>query len=103
MPAESYFSIFDNYSHFNRLCGTVAFAENVKGSDWISLVFAHPFPWNSKAPIASVNFISDGIHTHDGTCLVVPTVKMETLCSRFYAVISGTNGDIDMGSQYYLT
>ncbi len=26
------------------------------------------------------------------------TVKMETLCSRFYAVISGTSGDIDMGS-----
>ena len=28
----------------------------------------------------------------------MPTVKMETLCSRFYAVISGTSGDIDMGS-----
>ncbi len=27
-----------------------------------------------------------------------PTVKMETLCSRFYADISGTSGDIDMGS-----
>ena len=26
------------------------------------------------------------------------TVKMETLCSRFYALISGTRGDIDMGS-----
>ncbi len=26
------------------------------------------------------------------------TVKMETLCSRFYAVISGTSGDINMGS-----
>ncbi len=23
---------------------------------------------------------------------------METLCSRFYAIISGMNGDIDMGS-----
>ena len=23
---------------------------------------------------------------------------METLCSRFYAVISGTSGDINMGS-----
>ncbi len=28
----------------------------------------------------------------------VTTVKMETLCSRFYAVISGTSGDINMGS-----
>ena len=28
----------------------------------------------------------------------VPTVKMETLCSKFYAVISGTSGDIDVGS-----
>ena len=26
------------------------------------------------------------------------TVKVETLCSRFFAVISGTSGDIDMGS-----
>ncbi len=26
------------------------------------------------------------------------TVKMETLCGRFYAVISGTSGDINMGS-----
>ncbi len=26
------------------------------------------------------------------------TVKMKTLCSRFYAVISGTSGDINMGS-----
>ena len=26
------------------------------------------------------------------------TVKMETLRSRFYAVISGTSGDIDMAS-----
>ena len=31
-----------------------------KGSDWIRLVFAHPFPVNSGAPIASGNFISDG-------------------------------------------
>ena len=28
----------------------------------------------------------------------VTTVKMETLCSRFYADISGTSGDINMGS-----
>ena len=34
------------------------------------------------------------LHLHD----LSPTVKMETLCSRFYAVISGTSGDIDMGS-----
>ncbi len=27
-----------------------------KGSDWIRLVFAHPFPLNSRAPIASANF-----------------------------------------------
>ena len=31
-----------------------------KGSGWIRLVFAHPFPLNSGAPIASANFISDG-------------------------------------------
>ncbi len=31
-----------------------------KGSDWIRLEFAHLFPWNSGAPIASANFISDG-------------------------------------------
>ena len=31
-----------------------------KGSDWIRLVFAHPFPLNSEAPIASANLISDG-------------------------------------------
>ncbi len=31
-----------------------------KGSDWIRLVFAHPFPLNSGAPISSANFISDG-------------------------------------------
>ncbi len=31
-----------------------------KGSDWIRLVFAHPFPLNSGAPIAPANFISDG-------------------------------------------
>ena len=31
-----------------------------KGSDWIRLVFAHPFPLNSEAPIASANFISNG-------------------------------------------
>ncbi len=29
-----------------------------KGSDWIRLVFAHTFPLNSGAPIASANFIS---------------------------------------------
>ena len=31
-----------------------------KGSDWIRLEFAHPFPLNSRAPIASANFISYG-------------------------------------------
>ncbi len=31
-----------------------------KGSDWIRLVFAHPFPLNNGAPIVSANFISDG-------------------------------------------
>ncbi len=31
-----------------------------KGSDWIRLVFAHLFPLNSGAPIASANFNSDG-------------------------------------------
>ena len=41
-----------------------------KGSDWIRLVFAHPFKLNSGAPIASANFISDGKvqHTHDRAC-----------------------------------
>ncbi len=28
-----------------------------KGSDWKRLIFAHPFPLNSGAPIASANFI----------------------------------------------
>ncbi len=32
----------------------------IKGSDWIRLVFAHPFPLNSKTPIASANFIANG-------------------------------------------
>ncbi len=32
----------------------------IKGSDWIRLVFAHPFPLNSRAPIASANFIAHG-------------------------------------------
>ena len=42
----------------------------IKGSDWIRLVFAHPSPLNSGAPIASANLISDGkvqvspYHTH---------------------------------------
>ena len=42
----------------------------LKGSDWIRLVFSHPFPLNSGAPIASGNFISDGKvqHTHNGPC-----------------------------------
>ncbi len=31
---------------------------SVKGSDWIRLVFAHPFPLNSRTPIASANFIA---------------------------------------------
>ncbi len=31
-----------------------------KGSDWIRLVFAHPFALNGRAPIPSANFISDG-------------------------------------------
>ncbi len=31
-----------------------------KGSDWIRLVFAHPFPLNSRARIASANFIAYG-------------------------------------------
>ncbi len=35
-----------------------------KRSDWIRLVFAHPFPLNCRAPIASANFI----HAHDGAC-----------------------------------
>ena len=35
-----------------------------KGSDWIRLVFTHPLPLNSRAPIASANFM----HTHDGAC-----------------------------------
>ncbi len=33
---------------------------DLKGSSWIRLVFAHPFPSNSGAPLASGNFISDG-------------------------------------------
>ncbi len=27
-----------------------------KGSDWIRLVFAHPFPLNNRAPVASTSF-----------------------------------------------
>ncbi len=37
-----------------------SFLAEMKGSDWIRLVFAHVFPLNSRAPIASANFISDG-------------------------------------------
>ncbi len=32
----------------------------IKGSDWIRLVFTYPFPLNSRAPIASANFIAHG-------------------------------------------
>ncbi len=32
----------------------------LKASDWIRLVFAHLFPLNNRAPVASANFISDG-------------------------------------------
>ncbi len=32
---------------------------SAKRSDWIRLVFAHPFPLNSGAPIAPANFIVD--------------------------------------------
>ncbi len=42
-------------------------AKIIKGSDWIRLEFAHPFPLNNGAPIASANFISD-VHTHEGAC-----------------------------------
>ncbi len=47
--------------HFSYVC---------KGSDWIRLVFAVPFPLNSGAPDASANFISDGKvqNSHDGAC-----------------------------------
>ncbi len=31
-----------------------------RASDWIWLVFAHPFALNNGAPVASANFISDG-------------------------------------------
>ncbi len=31
-----------------------------KGSDWITPVYANPFPLNSRAAIVSANFISDG-------------------------------------------
>ncbi len=34
--------------------------QSPKGSDWIRLVFAWPFPLNSGAPITSGNFFSDG-------------------------------------------
>ncbi len=30
-----------------------------KGSDWITLVFAHKFPLNNRAPVASTNLFSD--------------------------------------------
>ena len=43
----------------------------VKGSDWIRLIFAHPFPLNSGAPIASGNFISNGM---------VQVTKPKTFC-----------------------
>ena len=43
--------IYNKSEMFNNLA---------KGSDWIRLVFAHPFLLNSGAPIASGNFILDG-------------------------------------------
>ena len=39
-------------------------------------------------------------HLGHENCVFI-TVKMETLCSRFYAVISGTSGDINMNKQYF--
>ncbi len=46
-------------THNNNICGQ-KLNHNRKGSDWISLVFAHLFPLNSGAPIASGNVISYG-------------------------------------------
>ncbi len=49
-----------NISMSSLLCLITRDGTSVKGSDWIRLVFAYPFPVNSGAPIASANFISDG-------------------------------------------
>ncbi len=46
------------YLHTSQLI-IICLSNVYNGSDWIRLVFAHPFPLNSGAPIASANFISD--------------------------------------------
>ncbi len=43
-----------------KILGFLMVMPLAKGSDCIRLVFAHPSPLNSGAPIASANFISDG-------------------------------------------
>ncbi len=47
--------------------------------------------------MSSICFLPNDVVDHRLVLLVI-TVKMETLCSRFYADISGTSGDIIKGS-----
>ncbi len=50
---------------------SICIQQSKKGSDWIRLVFAHLFPLNNGAPVASANLISGGkvqVHPHDGAC-----------------------------------
>ena len=59
-----------------------------KGSDWISLVFAHPFPLNSGAPIASANFISDGkVQVSPYLAIPLRFWFQGSLCSEYQANI----------------
>ncbi len=76
------------------LCGTAS-GMNRKGSDWIRLVFAHLFPLNSRAPIASGNFILDG------------KVQVSPLLYATYGVASSYTLIIDlaqlMGAPFFKT
>ncbi len=47
------------FEFLNRVFGLTQ-VKMAKGSDWIRLVFAHPFPLNNVPPVASANLISDG-------------------------------------------
>ncbi len=47
------------FTHIFKVRHSLLF-QQIKGSDWISLVFEHMFPLNSKTAIAFANFISNG-------------------------------------------
>ncbi len=57
-----------------------------KGSDWIKLVFAHPFPLNSGAPVASANLISDGkVQVSPYLAIPLRFWFQDSVCSEYQA------------------